>query len=81
MVGRCTQLELKLLLEVWMVQVLSQPEMSPSLKTGEWGIYAGKTTGAHEYNYLIHPARSNHPIYHYNVMISTKINLDIFTCR
>ena len=48
MVGRCTQLELKTLLEVWMVQVLSQPEMARSLKTGEWGIYAGKTTGAHD---------------------------------
>ena len=50
MVGRHTELESGDLLEVWMVQVLSlsQPEMAPSLKTGEWGIYAGRTTGAHD---------------------------------
>ena len=49
MVGRCTLLELKILLEVWMVEVLSQPEMAQSLKVGEWGIYAGKTKGVHDY--------------------------------
>ena len=49
MAGRCTLLELKTLLEVWMVEVLSQPEMAQSLKIGEWGIYAGKTKGVHHY--------------------------------